>query len=557
MKHLFCKRQRERQRDTVKRKLMGDVSCILEEAGRSKLEHAIWVPPSQSSARLNISIVSRPPILESPVPAAVPGKTGIVVANIQGCYDVGMVVDDEEQELGHNNHQKKLNPDDCLPITESRNGNAFYSAFHCLNSGIGFQALLLPRAFTVLGWTWGIISLSLAFVWQLYTVWLLTQLHESVTGTRYNRYIQLAKAAFGQKRGKLMALFPIMYLSGGTCVALITLGGKTMKLFFLIVCGETSHAKPLTTVEWFLVFVVCAIVLAQLPNLNSIAGISLVGAITAITYCTMILVISIAHGRVASASYGPLQPYKSPTSKAFSILNAFGIICFAFRGHNLVLEIQATMPSTPTHSAKVPMWKGVKFAYLLIAVCFYPLAIGGYWAYGNLVPQKYGMLSALFKYHGNKSSRVVLGLTSMLVVINCLSSFQIYAMPVFDNLEFAYISRKNKPCPRWLRRGFRAGFGCLAFFIAVALPVLTSLAGLLGGIALPITLAYPCFMWIVMKKPKRYTTMWIINWGLGILGMALSFLVIAGAVWSIVDKGITANFFKPSREETFFAIREG
>lgn len=47
----------------------------------------------------------------------------------------------------------KLDPQDAwLPITESRNGNAFYAAFHTLCSGIGIQALVLPVAFTVLGW---------------------------------------------------------------------------------------------------------------------------------------------------------------------------------------------------------------------------------------------------------------------------------------------------------------------------------------------------------------------------------------------------------------------
>lgn len=51
-------------------------------------------------------------------------------------------------------HLTKLNPqDDWLPVTESRNGNVYYSAFHTLSSGInGAQALLLPFAFTALGW---------------------------------------------------------------------------------------------------------------------------------------------------------------------------------------------------------------------------------------------------------------------------------------------------------------------------------------------------------------------------------------------------------------------
>lgn len=42
------------------------------------------------------------------------------------------------------------------------------------------------------------------------------------------------------------------------------------------------------------------------------------------------------------------------------------------------------MPSTFKHPAHVPMWRGAKAAYLLIAMCIFPVAIGGYWAYGNM-----------------------------------------------------------------------------------------------------------------------------------------------------------------------------
>lgn len=46
--------------------------------------------------------------------------------------------------------------------------------------------------------SWGIISLTIAYVWQLYTLWILVQLHEAVPGKRYNRYVELAEAAFGE-----------------------------------------------------------------------------------------------------------------------------------------------------------------------------------------------------------------------------------------------------------------------------------------------------------------------------------------------------------------------
>ena len=122
-------------------------------------------------------------------------------------------------------------------------------------------------------------------------------------------------------------------------MALIIIGGSTSKLFFQIVCGATCSAKPLTTVEWYLVFTCAAVVLSQLPNLNSIAGLSLVGAVTAVGYCTMIWAVSVAEGRLPGVSYNPVRG-STPVVRIFDVLNALGIIAFAFRGHNLTLEIQ-------------------------------------------------------------------------------------------------------------------------------------------------------------------------------------------------------------------------
>lgn len=47
--------------------------------------------------------------------------------------------------------------------------------------------------------------------------------------------------------------------------------------------------------------------------------------------------------------------------------------------------MQGTMPSSTKSPSRLPMWNGVKFAYLIIALCLFPLAIAGYWAYGNSV----------------------------------------------------------------------------------------------------------------------------------------------------------------------------
>ncbi|KAJ4757117.1 Lysine histidine transporter-like 8 [Rhynchospora pubera] len=249
------------------------------------------------------------------------------------------------------------------------------------------------------------------------------------------------QAAFGEKLGVWLALFPIVYLSAGTATALILIGGETMKLFFQI------------------------------------------------------------SGAARAISYQPLQ-LPSFTGSAFLALNALGIIAFAFRGHNLALEIQAIMPSTFKHPAHVPMWRGTKLAYILIAMCLFPTAIGDFWAYGNMMPIG-GMLNGkLYAFHNHDIPQGLLATTFLLVVFNCLSSFQIYSMPVFDSFEAGYTSRTNRLCSIWVRAGFRVFYGFISLFIGVALPFLSSLAGLLGGLTLPVTFAYPCFMWILIKKPE-------------------------------------------------------
>lgn len=159
--------------------------------------------------------------------------------------------------------------------------------------------------------------------------------------------MSLLLCILGKRLGKVAALFPVMYLSGGSCVMLIITGGGTMKLLFKTLCdnnhGETCNAHSLSGVEWFLVFTCAAILIAQLPNLNSMSLVSLIGAVAAITYCTLFWVLSVKKGRPTGVSYTTsLSQDHSTVAKISDILNAVGIIVLAFRGHNVLLEIQAS-----------------------------------------------------------------------------------------------------------------------------------------------------------------------------------------------------------------------
>ncbi|MED6195880.1 hypothetical protein PIB30_042058 [Stylosanthes scabra] len=308
----------------------------------------------------------------------------------------------------------------------------------------------------------------------------------------------------GNKVGKLAALFPVSYLSGGTCVILIITGGGTMDQLFKILCAKdncTHHS--LTGVQWFLIFTCIAILIAQLPNLNSLAAVSAVGAFAAITYCTLFWAISVKSGKPNDdVSYATtLDGQSSRVAKANDVMNAIGIILLAFRGHNLILEIQI---------------------------------------------EKEGLLSSFADVHAHEVARFTIGAIYFLVIIHCLSSYPVYAMIFFDNIELRITARKNMKLPRWVRTCIRLFFGGLTFFIAVAFPFLPQLSLLLGGIAfVPVSYAYPCFMWVAIKKPRRRSFAWCFNVVLGCLGLVIAVLLIASALKTLIDKRLNANFFKP------------
>ncbi|KAL6514169.1 hypothetical protein OROHE_019156 [Orobanche hederae] len=443
------------------------------------------------------------------------------------------------------------NPHDgWLPVTESRTGGTLKAVFHLVSSGIGYQALLLPIAFAYLGWYWGIICLSVCFSWQLYTTWLLVNLHESTppNGIRYSRYLHLSIVAFGEKLGKLLGLFPTMYLSTGTCIVYIITGGTVMELLFESMCDNNMEckSKTLTGAQWFLVFISIAIFKAQFfPNLNSLAAVSAVGSTMAVFYCCLLWILSVDKGRVHDQMEAGEMDLGDDGSGFRNVLNGFGIIALAFRGHNLVLEIQGALPTNRVQPSRKSMWKGVTISYLLIALCMYPLAIVGHWAYGDKIYPNLGILTTFKTFHQKSTSKYLSGAICLAAVIHYLCAYQIYAIPAFDNFERLYTTKKNKPCPKWLRSAIKVLFGGFTYFVAVALPFLPSLGLFIGSMALPLTLAYPCLMWVAIKKPGRFSRMWCVNLGLGSIGIVFCAMCGGGALWSLIVDGLDANFFKP------------
>lgn len=107
----------------------------------------------------------------------------------------------------------------------------------------------------------------------------------------------------------------------------------------------------------------------------------------------------------------------SAADSMFRVFNSLGQISFAFAGHAVALEIQATIPSTPETPSKVPMLKGAIGAYFINAICYFPVAFIGYWAFGQDVSDN--VLMDL------KKPQWLIASANLMVVIHVIGSYQV------------------------------------------------------------------------------------------------------------------------------------
>ncbi|XP_061992489.1 lysine histidine transporter 2-like [Rosa rugosa] len=425
--------------------------------------------------------------------------------------------------------QKQIN--DWLPITSARNAKWWYSAFHNVTAMVGAGVLSLPFALAELGWGPGVVILILSWVITLYTLWQMVEMHEMVPGKRFDRYHELGQHAFGPKLGLWVVVPQQVVVEVGVCIVYMVTGGKSLKKVHDVLCPS---CKDIRTTFWIMIFASCHFVLSHLPNFNSMSGISLAAAIMSLSYSTIAWAASLHKGVVPDVDYS----YRASTTPG-TVLNFFGglgEVAFAYAGHNVVLEIQATIPSTPEKPSKGPMWKGVVVAYIVVAICYFPVAIVGYYVFGNRVDDN--ILISLEK------PAWLIATANMFVVVHVIGSYQIYAMAVFDMIE-TFLVKKMNFSPSFVLRFFtRTTYVAFTMIVAIAIPFFGGLLGFFGGFAFaPTTYYLPCIMWLALYKPKPFSLSWCANWFCIICGVTLMILAPIGALRNIIIKAKTYQFF--------------
>ncbi|CAN6464180.1 unnamed protein product [Victoria cruziana] len=435
-----------------------------------------------------------------------------------GNMDIEKVNDDKELEKW-------------LPITASQNAKWWYSTFHNVTAMVGAGVLSLPYAMAQLGWGPGIAVLVLSWIITLYTLWQMVEMHEMVPGKRFNRYHELGQYAFGEKLGLYIVVPQQLVVEVGVNIVYMVTGGKSLKKFHDTIC---PNCKDIRLTYFILIFASCHLVLSQLPNFNSISVVSLAAAVMSLSYSTIAWGASAQKGKQAHVDYG-LKATTVPGT-IFNVLSALGDVAFAYAGHNVVLEIQATIPSTPEKPSKKPMWKGVIFAYITVAICYFPVALVGYWAFGNNVADN--VLISLEK------PRWLIALANMFVVIHVIGSYQIYAMPVFDMIETVLIKKLHFKPSFVLRLVSRSVYVAFTCFVGITFPFFGGLLGFFGGFAFaPTTYFLPCIMWLAIYKPRRFSLSWWTNWVCIVLGLLLMLLSPIGGLREIIVSAKNYKFY--------------
>lgn len=148
------------------------------------------------------------------------------------------------------------------------------------------------------------------------------------------------------------------------------------------------------------------------------------------SYSTIAWGASVDKGVQENVDYG----YKAKTTAGtvFNFFSALGDVAFAYAGHNVVLEIQATIPSTPEKPSKGPMWRGVIVAYIIVALCYFPVALIGYWIFGNAVSDN--ILMTLEK------PAWLIAMANMFVVVHVIGSYQVLFPTLPHKSDFSNFS---------------------------------------------------------------------------------------------------------------------
>ena len=135
----------------------------------------------------------------------------------------------------------------------------------------------------------------LSWVITLYTLWQMVEMHEMVPGRRFDRYHELGQHAFGEKLGLWIVVPQQLIVGVGVDIVYMITGGRSLCKFHDLVCRKNCNKINFT--YFIMIFGSVHFALSQLPDINSISGVSLAAAVMSLrytSYCKLVITIVFA-----------------------------------------------------------------------------------------------------------------------------------------------------------------------------------------------------------------------------------------------------------------------
>lgn len=427
--------------------------------------------------------------------------------------------------------------------------------YHSITAMIGAGVLGLPATFAHLGYAGGALFLAFSLWVSWYTYVLLVQMHEvpDLAGKggvrRLDRYDQLAAYVLGERRGKLVLLPFQLAVLVGIAVTYTVVGGDSLAAFAAAL-SFTRFGKWF----WYLVFGGLQLVLSLLPSFDDLRWVSALGALMSALYCGIAVGTSASVMPDANVSYNPMAVERSPVERLFGVFNALSAVFFAFGGHNVSLEVQATIAvdqygdgrSGAPVSSVPGMLKGVLITFVITGLCYFSVAILGFHAFGVAVPDNVLAAFAHDAGRAGSAAHILVTAANLMVVAHVAAAYQVYTQPVYNLVEerLGRARVRGVPPPPGLATMLRLVYVCAITLVALLVPFFGSLMGLVGSVGItPTTFTLPPLFWIMLTKPPRWSRAWLVNWGMVWSTALIGLLGAAGSVYSIVLNWSTFKLF--------------
>ncbi|KAH7651576.1 Amino acid transporters domain-containing protein [Dioscorea alata] len=412
-------------------------------------------------------------------------------------------------------------PDAGATLVLQSKGTWWHAGCHLTTAIVGPTILTLPYALRGLGWGLGLVLLSVMAAVTFYAYLLMSRVleHCEREGRRHIRFRELAADVLGSG----WMLYFVVCIQGaintGIGIGTILLAADCLQIMY----SAASPNGPLKLYHFIIIVTVVLIIFSQLPSFHSLRYINLASLLMIIGYSVVVVAGCLNAG---SSKNAPPRKYSLDSSKSNRSFNAFTSISIlaSIFGNGILPEIQATV--APPVAGK--MLKALLLCYSVIFVTFYPVAISGYWVFGNEVNSN--VLQSLMPDSGpSLAPTLLLGLAVIFILLQLVAIGLVYSQVAYEIMEknSADVNQgtfsKRNLIPRIILRTLYMIF---CGFVAVMLPFFGDVIAVVGAIGfIPLDFILPMLLYNMAIKPPTRSVMFLLNMfimvvftGVGIMG---------------------------------------